>query len=811
MRLSFLSILFLFTLTGFSQPYVISGKVTDAVNGQPLAFVGVIANGGPLASYTDIDGRFRIAHSEKITSLRFSYLGYLAQEMQITETTEYISVRLYPTQIELDPVLIKPGLNPAHRIIGRVLENRDRNDPEKLKSFSYTAYEKTIITPSLDSLFKQDTVIKDTSLLKLKDFFGRQDMFIFESVYERKFEAPDKDFRNVLANRVSGLQDPIFPFIISQLQPGSFYREVIPLGEKNYINPISKGCFSRYYFHIEDTLYDAAPGDTTYLISFRPLLNRNFDGLKGVLYINTDGYALQSIIASPARAETGLSIRMQQLYSKVDGKHWFPVQLNTDIDFLSVQVTAGIDSTRNIHFVGVGKTYLRDIQINPEIPPGTFSEVQLNVHPEANFRTEEYWNKFRQDSLSIRDLRTYAFMDSIGKAENLDQKMKFLESLATGKVPVWKFDIDLDKLFRFNPYEGWFVGLGVSTNRRFSETLRLGAYTGYGFGDNAWKYGGEAAVVLDRQNEVELVFNFKHDVFETGGIDLFDLQRLNLYERFRNFLINRMDIIESYKFSLRFRTFSWFLWNTSLYKITKTPTYDYTFSPPANESYHTGPDFTYTQWVTSLRFAYREKFLQNARTKISIGTNYPIVQLQYAHGFKDLWNGQFAFDRLDVKISQSFFTKYLGKTTLTFRAGLTRGVLPVTEMYNGNASFYQFAIFAMNSFATMRMNEFTSDRYLAMYLYHSFGKLLVRTKYFEPEIAIASHFTIGALKHPEYHQEYSIKTMEKGYYESGLLLNKLISLGTANVGLGAFYRYGPYSLVGYKENISYKFSIVMPF
>jgi len=164
-----------------------------------------------------------------------------------------------------------------------------------------------------------------------------------------------------------------------------------------------------------------------------------------------------------------------------------------------------------------------------------------------------------------------------------------------------------------------------------------------------------------------------------------------------------------------------------------------------------------------------------------------------------------------MKVSQSFYTKYLGKTTLTLRAGIIRGVVPVTELYNGNASFYQFAIFALNSFATMRMNEFTSDRYLALYLYHSFGKLLVRTKYFEPEIAIASHFAIGELDHPEYHLDYDIRTMEKGYFESGMLLNKLISIGTANLGLGAFYRYGPYAFPDFQENISYKFSIVMPF
>ncbi len=56
-----------------------------------------------------------------------------------------------------------------------------------------------------------------------------------------------------------------------------------------------------------------------------------------------------------------------------------------------------------------------------------------------------------------------------------------------------------------------------------------------------------------------------------------------------------------------------------------------------------------------------------------------------------------------------------------------------------------------------------------------------------------------------------IKTMEKGYYESGLLINNLFDLGVYSVGLGGFYRYGPYTFdkgwdnVGSKLTIKFKF------
>lgn len=237
----------------------------------------------------------------------------------------------------------------------------------------------------------------------------------------------------------------------------------------------------------------------------------------------------------------------------------------------------------------------------------------------------------------------------------------------------------------------------------------------------------------------------------------------------------------------------------------------YIYVPSETESKSNDYPFIFSEWVTAFRFAYGEKFMKNARTQISLGTKYPVLQFQYTHGYKGFLDGQFEFDRVDFRLVQSFYTKYLGKTTLTLRGGLISGKVPITELFNGNGSYHQFTIFAMNSFATMRMNEFASDRYLAFYFHHSFGKLLVRTKYFEPEIAIATHITIGDLQHPGYIKNYSFNTLEKGYYESGVMLNKMISINIVNMGFGAFYRYGPYAYKNAKDNLSLKFSIVLPF
>ena len=104
----------------------------------------------------------------------------------------------------------------------------------------------------------------------------------------------------------------------------------------------------------------------------------------------------------------------------------------------------------------------------------------------------------------------------------------------------------------------------------------------------------------------------------------------------------------------------------------------------------------------------------------------------------------------------------------------------------------------------MRMDEFTADRYMALFLSHNFGKLLFRSKFFSPEPELVTNLGVGQLQHPENHVKDGIKSYEKGYYESGIVMNKMLRLGLTDVGLAWFYRYGPYSLPTFNENSAWK-------
>jgi hypothetical protein len=56
-------------------------------------------------------------------------------------------------------------------------------------------------------------------------------------------------------------------------------------------------------------------------------------------------------------------------------------------------------------------------------------------------------------------------------------------------------------------------------------------------------------------------------------------------------------------------------------------------------------------------------------------------------------------------------------------------------------------------------------------------------------------------------EEPAFRSMEKGYYEAGLLIDKLFNLNTSGFGIGAFYNYGPYASPYAEKNITLKIGI----
>ncbi|MDN5216866.1 SusC/RagA family TonB-linked outer membrane protein [Fulvivirgaceae bacterium BMA12] len=109
------------------QDFAVSGKVTDE-NDVPLPGVSIIAKGTTKGTVTDIDGNYRINVQEGITTLVYSYIGYLSQEIDISGRN-VIDVVLKPDLTQLEEVVVTAmGVTRDRKSLGYAISKIDGKD-----------------------------------------------------------------------------------------------------------------------------------------------------------------------------------------------------------------------------------------------------------------------------------------------------------------------------------------------------------------------------------------------------------------------------------------------------------------------------------------------------------------------------------------------------------------------------------------------------------------------------------------------------------------------------------------------------------
>ena len=85
------------------------------------------------------------------------------------------------------------------------------------------------------------------------------------------------------------------------------------------------------------------------------------------------------------------------------------------------------------------------------------------------------------------------------------------------------------------------------------------------------------------------------------------------------------------------------------------------------------------------------------------------------------------------------------------------------------------------------------------------------SKKFQPEFAIVNNISFGDISANSLRvvpATFKAKVPTKGYYETGIYANKLISNGYFAFGFGAYYRYDAYRYKSFKDNLAYKFTVM---
>lgn len=769
--------------------------IVDSSNNDPVPFAGIVNESNFILGTTDLEGKVVLKH-EIGGYVTIKSTGYKTTRVYLTKAT--ILVKLPPMVFQLQDVVILPGENPAHRLIWQAVKFRDSNNPQKTCKHCYNSYNKLVFTADEDSLNKEAKKHspKDTSFQETFSFFTKQHLFVTESLTEKYFDPPAKSSEKIIANRVSGFENPVFSILATELQSFGYYYDEIKLLGVKYLNPISPGSTDKYHFLMKDTSYEN--NDTLYTITFEPRKGKSFKGLKGNIVLHTRNYALKSMKAQPVISDGGFSISINQLYEFVENKQWFPVQLNAKM-FLPNTISIG-----GLFVFGDNKGYITNIKFGDACKKVKTDEIELEIASTGKDTSIARLQKLSPTELNEKDKNTYTTIDSLGKANKFESKFNKLSQLATGKIPIGPINIDLNRLYTYNHHEGNRIGLGISTNYKVSKRHSIGGYCGYGFRDKVFKYGGDLSMLFYPRKQTMLKLGYRNDVVEAAAPpDFFTNPNFLSAANARQLYLRKFDFHEQWQAIFSTRLLRHFHLKSFMNYQYRKPLYDYRFLTNAGDGTSFAPSSYYLTEIGSvLRFAFREKFVLAGNNLISQGTKFPAITAKYTHSINGVFINDFNYNRIDLMVEKDFKIRNFGKFTVLSQAGKINGYVPYTLLSSFTGSFEQFTISVPNAFEAVRMNEFVADTYFMLFLSHNFLSNLFYNTKSKPQLELFTNMGWGSLSasNAKGHELISLQTMEKGYYESGIRIHSLIRTKFSRIGIALGYRYGPYSLNKFMDN-----------
>lgn len=712
----------------------------------------------------------------------------------------------------------------TQKLVNNIIRIQNNNNL-KATDFSYTFYEKSIISADpdaisarIDTLFKNKKKTKfvvDSSSYKFKKIINKQHVYQTEKVSNISI-IKGKKKENIIGLKMAGLKQPVYELLGQEFMPFDLSKKHLKILQFTFLNPFTTEGSQKYKFEIKDTI--TTEKGKQILVQFESKKSLKKNKLKGAIFVNLKTF---SITKSTFSIHSIINVKTETYFDWFNnGKSWFPVSQTLlvtkgkgkhNIDFLGETIQFdNMTSTSSKKYDYSNDLY---VKINREFSNFVFSEkkssqhYQIQIDKSATKTNPVFFNTIANDSVDIRSQNTYQALDSLVTATKIEKKIYFGKKLINGQIPLGFIDVRARDIFKYNNYEGFRLGLGLSTNNRLSPYFKLFGYGAYGTKDGVFKSQLGSAFRLSKNTDTWISGSFTDDITEFADLTLFsDNKRFKLYDP-RPFSLSTFYNHQSYELTFESKFISKI---ESIFKINRSrinPLFEYTFIKP-NETYK-----VYNLTLASLSFEWspNSKFLQAPQEILEVEKGFPKVILQISHALPNICSDNIEFTKIDARIYQE--KKHLSgqKTTFLLQGGISIGNTPLSHLYSvapnnldREAILSRITFANKTSFETMYFNEFYSDRYSLFQLKHYFNKLKI-SKSIKPTLVLGSKVAFGGFSHPENHIGIAFKTMEKGFYESGLELQNIFK----GFGLSTYYRYGPYQLEKFDRNIAIKLSFTL--
>lgn len=773
-------------LFNFAQGTIVKGRTVDFFSKKPIPFTSIQVNDS-INYLSDINGEFLIPNAH-IKKLKFKHYPELPLIMVIDSTiTKELEIRLFPLLFNQDKE-VRDIVSDS--LIKKVIEAKQGNYNQP---HSYSTYNKFQIDTDEQQTTTQilNNIIKKFSKKRIHWEGGQHHFFLMESLSEKLFENKTNQKETVFATRVTGLENTALFNINSGLQFLSVYNTQLNIANHLHVSPLSNRGLKRYDYKIIDTIQEQS--QTLVVIKFTPNKRTFFEGLQGLLYVNSKNLSVQYFQVAPIGPQKS-KIEVAQKYEAV-GKTEIRFPVITTTSLLTKETT-----NHKIRLLATFKSYIYNFHELPSITKSSFDDCLVEYQDSSDYKSDSIWNTNRQEQFNNIDKNTISFFQNLGNFKKVDKVINVGSRIYSGLVPIRYVNLRLNKLLNYNDFEGLRLGLGLETNEKFNKKYGFGGYYGYGLKDNLEKYGLNTIWVINKKTDLQLKTLAQKELFEPGYTEfIFDKLQYSS-EPLRQYRIPRMDYTEKYNLITTWTPIKYLKTFVSYQIENLNPQYTY-FYESNNRSF-----YKFNELGAGFRYAFGEKCIKYEDKKVVLSTKFPVVQLQYYKGIFSTF-GDFNYTKIDIKISYDRKILGYGRHIIQVVGGYAEGNLPYMKLYNSKGSFRNFYAVIHNSFETMAFNEFVSNQYTSLFYTIFLGKLN-KFKRFRPSLELSQNIGYGALNNKNKHEFIQFKTMEKGFFESGITLGNLIEIHSfglkTGLGISLYYRYGAYAFAEPNRNLIIK-------
>ncbi len=781
--------LMLITMPLSGQVTKIMGTITDAVTGEPVPFANVYFFGTTIGVTSDFEGHFSIETKTPTDSLKASYIGYKTSSKKIFKNRfQEVNFQLQPVNIDLPEVVIVAGENPAEILLRKIIENKENNRMKEFDAYQYEAYNKIEVDANnLSERFKNRKILKpfqfvfnymDTSTINGKTYLP---IFLSESLSDYYFRKNPKSEKEVIkAAKVSGIEnESILQFLGDLFQRYDFYNNYILIFQKNFISPVANFGLNTYKYYLVDSTF---MGDKwCYKIMFKPRRKQELT-FTGHFWVHDTSFAIKSFdmrIADDANINFIDDLVLSQEFDLVNDQYWIVTKDQGIGDFNIID-----DTKRTLGFFGKKTTTYRNFVFN-ELKENKFYNLPTNIiiEDKAYKKDEEFWIQNRHDTLTKDELTIYHMIDTLKNLPAFKTWVDIFETVLTGYYRFEKFEIGpYASLLSFNPIEGARFRIGGRTTAQFNDQFRLEGYTAYGTLDNKFKYGLGFLYLPNKNPRRAFGGKYKYDIEQLGSSPNAFREDFLFAALFRRNPATKLSMTSEYNLYYEHEWFNGLSNQLNIIHKEVIPVGDakielYTENGDVVEE----NDVTISEIRLDTRVAYNEKFIIGDFERTSIGTRYPIINIQYGYGIPGLMGGEYEYHKLKINIRQWFNIFDLGWSRYIIETGKIWGKLPYPflELHPGNETFF----FDEYAFNLMNYGEFVSDEYISIYYTHHFdGLLLNRIPLFRKLKWREVGYVRGAIgtlsdKNKDFNKlPENMHTLEKPYYEAGIGIENIFKV-----------------------------------